>query len=226
MLLFPASSEPARAGHGRPGPPHSVAASSRSLGRERAATAPRSRETQRSDRATAARPVFFEPPTAQGERGAPSRPSVRAPPRRTGPALPYRPRPILVFPCPVLLRHPSASRPAPSSPVPFLPRCAPPRLAPSLPFLHVPVCPCLFLPSSAWFCPVLLRLTVFFLYRPPAHPSYALLSPVLSSRVLLCPFPSRPALSCPILLCSVPPCPSGPVQPHSAVCFFAPGFVP
>lgn len=168
-------------------------AQSRSLGRERAAAAPRSRETQRSDGATAARPGFFEPPIAEASQG---------------PAPLYRPRPILVY---IVRSSPSSPIRAPPSPNLPCSFSAPLSPATPCPVYPVPARSCLFLPISAPSCPVLpgsARFCLALLCLVPVPPRHTLLMPcplpAVSSRVLLRPFPSRPALSCPILLCSVP----------------------
>lgn len=209
MCFFPALSEPARAGHRGPGHRHSVAGSSRSPGRERAVAALRSREPQRSDPAPEARPGFFEPSIAQGERGVPPPP----PPRR--------PRPILVYPVGSSPPSRIRARPAPSCPVPLLLRCAPPRLAlstRSCPFLSVPVRSCPFLPRPARFCPVLPRTgsapphSVLFLYRPCttfsrlATPCPILPGPALAFPITPCPVLSHPALFCPVRPSPAPFC--------------------
>lgn len=163
----------------------------------------RSRETQWSDGATAARPGFFEPPIARASQG---------------PAPLYRPRPILVY---FVRSSPSSPIRAPPSPNLLCFFSAPLSPATPCPVYPVPARSCLFLPISAPFCPVLLGSARFcpVLPRPtlscsctaPAHTSHALPLPAVSSWVLLRPFPSRLALSYPILLCSVPLlCPVGP----------------
>lgn len=163
-------------------------AQSRSLGRERAAAAPRSRETQRSDGATAARPGFFEPPMAEASQG---------------PAPLYRPRPILVY---IVRSSPSSPIRAPPSPNLPCSFSAPLSPATPCPVYPVPARSCLFLPisapscpvlpGSARFCSVLPRPTLSCSCTAPAHTSHALPTPC---RILQGPTPSFPITPCPVL---------------------------